>query len=139
MIGIWRNKDEFAKLLKDAGWEVRFSSMPTGFYSEHYRYDALLYRPAKLTSLWVTPGCENSVAELAVLGAESLSNAPKSTSNLVRPDLQNFLNYSKVFLSSDNIPMVARSSGCSRGVWRVFTKRSSASPSVMDSGESFLR
>jgi dTDP-4-amino-4,6-dideoxygalactose transaminase len=92
MIGIWRNKDEFARLVKDAGWEVRFSSMPTGFYSAHYRYDALLYRPAKPTSL-----CKSSVAELAVLGAKSLFNAPKSTSNLVRPDLQNFLNYSKIF------------------------------------------
>jgi SAM-dependent methyltransferase len=45
LIGIWRNKDGFAKLAKGAGWEVRFSSMPTEFYSAHYRYDALLYRP----------------------------------------------------------------------------------------------
>jgi dTDP-4-amino-4,6-dideoxygalactose transaminase/SAM-dependent methyltransferase len=97
MIGIWRNKDEFAELANGAGWEVRFSSMPTGFYSAHYRYDALLYRPAKLTSLRVTPDCKNSVAELAVLGAGRLFTAPRSTSNLVRPDLQNFLNYSRIF------------------------------------------
>jgi dTDP-4-amino-4,6-dideoxygalactose transaminase len=43
------------------------------------------------------PDYKNNVAELAVLGAESLFSVPKSTSNLVRPDLQNFLNYSKIF------------------------------------------
>src|SRR5271163_2243712 len=43
------------------------------------------------------PDYKNNVAELAVLGAESLFSVPRSTSNLVRPDLQNFLNYSKIF------------------------------------------
>src|ERR1700722_17688527 len=43
------------------------------------------------------PNCKNNVAELAVLGGESLFAAPKSTSNLVRPDLQDFLGYSKIF------------------------------------------
>lgn len=45
-IGIWRTKDEFATLASGAGWQVRFSSIP-GLFSAHYRYDALLYRPAK--------------------------------------------------------------------------------------------
>jgi SAM-dependent methyltransferase len=44
-IGIWRTNNEFAKLANGAGWQVRFSSIP-GLYSAHYRYDALLYRPA---------------------------------------------------------------------------------------------
>lgn len=43
-IGIWRTRAEFAKLAATAGWRVAFSSMPTGFYASHYRYDALLSR-----------------------------------------------------------------------------------------------
>jgi dTDP-4-amino-4,6-dideoxygalactose transaminase len=43
------------------------------------------------------PDYKDTVAELAVLGAESLFSVPKSTSNLVQPDLQTFLNYSKIF------------------------------------------
>ncbi|KVM60357.1 hypothetical protein WJ58_06285 [Burkholderia ubonensis] len=43
-IGIWRSRDEFAAMAADAGWETTFSSMPEGFYSRHYRYDALLRR-----------------------------------------------------------------------------------------------
>lgn len=43
-IGIWRTRDEFAQLAGDAGWKVRFSTMPAGFYSSYYRYDALLSR-----------------------------------------------------------------------------------------------
>lgn len=43
-IGIWRTCSEFAKLANDAGWQVKFSTMPAGFYSSYYRYDALLSR-----------------------------------------------------------------------------------------------
>jgi dTDP-4-amino-4,6-dideoxygalactose transaminase len=43
------------------------------------------------------PNYKDNVAELAVLGGESLFTAPKSTSNLVRPDLQGFLGYSRIF------------------------------------------
>jgi len=43
-IGIWRTRSEFAQLASDAGWKVKFSTMPSGFYSSYYRYDALLSR-----------------------------------------------------------------------------------------------
>lgn len=43
-IGIWRTRDEFAQLANDAGWQVKFSTMPADFYSSYYRYDALLSR-----------------------------------------------------------------------------------------------
>jgi cyclopropane fatty-acyl-phospholipid synthase-like methyltransferase len=43
-IGIWRTRSEFSKLANDAGWKVIFSTMPAGFYSSFYRYDALLSR-----------------------------------------------------------------------------------------------
>ncbi|MBI3898545.1 MAG: class I SAM-dependent methyltransferase [Gammaproteobacteria bacterium] len=45
-IGIWRSRDEFTALAEAAGWRVRFSVMPPEFYAAHYRYDALLSRPA---------------------------------------------------------------------------------------------
>lgn len=41
-IGIWRTRDEFTQLAGEAGWQVKFSTMPAGFYSSYYRYDALL-------------------------------------------------------------------------------------------------
>lgn len=43
-IGIWRTRSEFAQLASDAGWQIKFSTMPAGFYSSYYRYDALLSR-----------------------------------------------------------------------------------------------
>lgn len=43
-IGIWRTRSEFTRLANDAGWEVKISTMPAGFYASHYRYDALLSR-----------------------------------------------------------------------------------------------
>jgi cyclopropane fatty-acyl-phospholipid synthase-like methyltransferase len=43
-IGIWRSRDDFAKLTNKAGWHVEFLSMPMEFYGAHYRYDALLTR-----------------------------------------------------------------------------------------------
>ncbi|SDA21882.1 Methyltransferase domain-containing protein [Nitrosospira sp. Nsp18] len=43
-IGIWRSRDEFARLAANAGWNVKFLSMPLEFYAAHYRYDALLSR-----------------------------------------------------------------------------------------------
>lgn len=43
-IGIWRSRSEFAELARDAGWNVKFLSMPTDFYASYYRYDALLTR-----------------------------------------------------------------------------------------------
>lgn len=43
-IGIWRTRGEFTKMARDAGWKVKSSAMPTGFYASYYRYDALLSR-----------------------------------------------------------------------------------------------
>jgi cyclopropane fatty-acyl-phospholipid synthase-like methyltransferase len=43
-IGIWRTRSEFTKLANDAGWKVKFSTMPSEFYASYYRYDALLSR-----------------------------------------------------------------------------------------------
>jgi cyclopropane fatty-acyl-phospholipid synthase-like methyltransferase len=43
-IGIWRTREEFMRLAYDAGWQVKFSKMPSEFYSSYYRYDALLSR-----------------------------------------------------------------------------------------------
>jgi dTDP-4-amino-4,6-dideoxygalactose transaminase len=41
-----------------------------------------------------------SVDELAVFGGESIFSIPKSTSNLLKPDIEKFLNYSKNFHSA---------------------------------------
>lgn len=43
-MGIWRTRNEFAQLAGDAGWKVRFSTMPAEFFASYYRYDALLSR-----------------------------------------------------------------------------------------------
>lgn len=43
-IGIWRTRREFTQLAMDAGWKVKFSTMPSEFYASYYRYDALLSR-----------------------------------------------------------------------------------------------
>jgi len=43
-IGIWRTRSEFTQLASDAGWKVKFSTMPARFYASHYRHDALLTR-----------------------------------------------------------------------------------------------
>lgn len=43
-IGIWRSQAEFAAMAESAGWAIEFSTMPDGFFSVHYRYDALLRR-----------------------------------------------------------------------------------------------
>lgn len=43
-IGIWRTRSEFSQLASVAGWKVKFSNMPDGFYASYYRYDALLSR-----------------------------------------------------------------------------------------------
>ncbi|MFM2086446.1 MAG: hypothetical protein RLZZ237_1315 [Pseudomonadota bacterium] len=40
---------------------------------------------------------KNSIADLALFGGNSLFATPKSTSNLVRPDIEHFLAYSKQF------------------------------------------
>lgn len=44
LIGIWRSRETFAAMAEDRGWSVTFTSMPNGFYSTHYRYDAVLRR-----------------------------------------------------------------------------------------------
>lgn len=53
---------------------------------------------------------KNKVDELAFFGGESLFGTPKSTSNLVRPDFENFLSYSKIFFEqgqyTNNGPLV---------------------------------
>ena len=43
-IGIWRSKEEMRELAFASEWDVRFNTMPTDFYSAHYRYDAILCR-----------------------------------------------------------------------------------------------
>ena len=43
-LGIWRTKSEFSKIANNAGWKVKFSTMPAVFFASHYRYDALLSR-----------------------------------------------------------------------------------------------
>lgn len=43
-IGIWRTREEFSALAREAGWKTSFSTMPAAYYSSHYRYDALLTR-----------------------------------------------------------------------------------------------
>lgn len=45
-IGIWRTRQTFVDMAAAAGWETTFSNMGDEFYSTHYRYDALLRRPA---------------------------------------------------------------------------------------------
>lgn len=44
LIGIWRTREAFAAMAADAGWDTTFVQMPEGFYSTHYRYDAVLRR-----------------------------------------------------------------------------------------------
>lgn len=43
-IGIWRTREEFSAMARDAGWKATFSTMPDAYYSSYYRYDALLSR-----------------------------------------------------------------------------------------------
>jgi SAM-dependent methyltransferase len=43
-IGVWWSKDEFNKMGEGTGWNVDFLNMPKGFYSAHYRFDAILTR-----------------------------------------------------------------------------------------------
>ncbi len=43
-IGIWRTREEFRTLAKEAGWQIEFRTMPEGFYAAQYRFDAVLTR-----------------------------------------------------------------------------------------------
>ena len=43
-IGIWRSKEEFEAIAREANWKCEFSSMPDNFYANHYRYDVTLTR-----------------------------------------------------------------------------------------------
>lgn len=43
-IGHWRTSSSFTALCNDCGWDCEIVRMPKGFYSSHYRYDALLTR-----------------------------------------------------------------------------------------------
>ena len=45
-IGIWRSQKEFRALAEQCGWNTEFRLMPAAFYASHYRYDAILTRPA---------------------------------------------------------------------------------------------
>ena len=47
-IGIWRSKEEFALMANKFGWHAEFYTMPSSFYSAHYRYDAILTRNTSL-------------------------------------------------------------------------------------------
>jgi dTDP-4-amino-4,6-dideoxygalactose transaminase len=53
---------------------------------------------------------KTNIAELAILGGGKLFDQPKSTSNLVQPDFETFLNYSKQFFNqhqyTNNGPLV---------------------------------
>jgi len=42
LLGIWRTKEEVAKLAAECGWRAEFSQMPPAFYGAHYRFDATL-------------------------------------------------------------------------------------------------
>lgn len=41
-VGIWRTRDEFARLALETGWHADFHQMPQEYYAAHYRYDAIL-------------------------------------------------------------------------------------------------
>lgn len=43
-IGIWRTREEFRSIAKEAGWFASFRVMPERFYASRYRYDAVLTR-----------------------------------------------------------------------------------------------
>lgn len=43
-IGVWRSRKRIDQLAGDAGWSVRFRTMPDEFYQAHYRYNAILER-----------------------------------------------------------------------------------------------
>ena len=45
-IGVWRAKGEMAAMAERAGWLIRFQQMRPDFYQAHYRYNAILERPA---------------------------------------------------------------------------------------------
>jgi SAM-dependent methyltransferase len=42
LFGIWRTEQEMAELAARCGWQATFSTMPSGFYGAHYRFDATL-------------------------------------------------------------------------------------------------
>lgn len=44
-IGVWRSPSRMNEMARDAGWRVRFQTMPPEFYQAHYRYNAILERP----------------------------------------------------------------------------------------------
>ena len=43
-IGVWRSRDQMSQMAGQAGWRIRFQSMPREFYQSHYRYNAVLKR-----------------------------------------------------------------------------------------------
>lgn len=43
-IGKWWTKNELETAAKNASWHIEFKNMPEGFYSAHYRFDAILKR-----------------------------------------------------------------------------------------------
>lgn len=46
-IGVWRTKKEIESLAEEAGWRIKFSSMPPDFYLSSHRYDVTLERGGK--------------------------------------------------------------------------------------------
>lgn len=45
-IGIWRSRARIATLAEAAGWRARVQDLHPDFYQAHYRYNAILERPA---------------------------------------------------------------------------------------------
>jgi len=45
-IGVWRTREQVAAMAESAGWCARFQLMPPDYYQAHYRYNAILERPA---------------------------------------------------------------------------------------------
>jgi dTDP-4-amino-4,6-dideoxygalactose transaminase len=101
-IGIWRTQAEFAALAASEGWSTCFAAMPASFFAKHYRYDAVLTRrlhePGPLPTTHARCDAmigKHGVDDLGLLGGNALFAAPKSTSNLVQPNFERFLDYSR--------------------------------------------
>jgi cyclopropane fatty-acyl-phospholipid synthase-like methyltransferase len=43
-IGLWRTKEEMMCMAGSIGWQIKFHQMPVGYYSAHYRFDAIFIR-----------------------------------------------------------------------------------------------
>ena len=46
-IGIWRSTEQMKDLAENCGWDINIQNMPTEFFANHYRYEAILTRKIK--------------------------------------------------------------------------------------------